>query len=114
LIEHDLFQVLKTRGLSIHGIEQANFHFGNSLAAALEFGSVNYLDADLAWLVQRPGDPQTARRTLRGYLAAYDQALRARLGSDAAAISVWITTLISQEDPFSPSHPSTGGNHGKA
>jgi MerR family transcriptional regulator, light-induced transcriptional regulator len=114
LIEHDLFQVLETSGVSIQGIEQANLHFGNSLSAALEFGSLEFLDADLAWLIQRPGDPRAARRTLRAYLAAYDQALRARLGSRADPISTWISAQIGKEDPFSPSHPSAGGNHGKA
>lgn len=59
----------------------ANSYFGGALAAALEFGSVDYLAADMDWLrfvLTRPGMPF---RTSRAYFMAYAAALREVMSS---------------------------------
>jgi hypothetical protein len=98
LIEHDLFRFVREKRLSIDKIEEATDYFGASLAAALEFGSLEILAADLDWVTHRLGGPQTAQQILSRYLAAYDLAVRSRLGPEGAAISAWISTLVSNDN----------------
>ena len=59
----------------------ANSYFGGTLAAALEFGNVGYMAADMEWirfLLAKPGLPF---RTPRAYIMAYAKAVREVMGS---------------------------------
>ena len=68
----------------------ANRFLGAALAAALDFGKVKYLEADIEWvrvLLQSQGFPEAG---LRAYLLAYAHGVRRALGGEAGEIAGWL------------------------
>ncbi len=80
-IEPAVLRAVASRGDTSADLTIANSYFGGALAAALEFGNVGYLAADMEWihfLLTKPGLPF---RTARAYIVAYARAVRAVMGS---------------------------------
>lgn len=80
-IEAALLRAVAGQGDAAVDLTIANSYFGGALAAALEFGNVDYLAADMEWLrfvLTRPGMPF---RTSRAYFMAYAAAMREVMGS---------------------------------
>jgi methanogenic corrinoid protein MtbC1 len=68
----------------------ANRFLGLALGAALDFGDVKYLEADIEWvrvLLRGRGFPEAG---LRAYLFAYAHGVRRVLGGEAGAIAGWL------------------------
>jgi DNA-binding transcriptional MerR regulator len=78
-------------------LEIANSHFGTALEAALELGSISYLDADLAWARALLGNQGLPPPALPAYLRAQARALRAALGKSAAPIADWLEGYASRQ-----------------
>ncbi len=80
-IEAVLLRAIAAQGDAAVDLTIANSYFGGALAAALEFGNVTYLAADMEWihfLLAKPGLPFQTRRA---YFTAYAGALRQAMGS---------------------------------
>jgi methanogenic corrinoid protein MtbC1 len=68
----------------------ANRFLGAGLGAALDFGNVRYLEADIEWvrvLLRGQGFPEAG---LRGYLLAYAHGVRRVLRGEAGEIAGWL------------------------
>lgn len=77
-------------------LDVANSEFGAALEAAMELGSISYLEADLTWvraLLENQGLPPVA---LPAYLRAHAKALRGALGQSAASVADWLEGYASQ------------------
>lgn len=85
-IEPALLRAVASQG-DTSDLTIANSYFGGALAAALEFGNVGYLAADMEWirlLLTKPGLPF---RTPRAYVVAYARAVREVMGSSGSEIA---------------------------
>ncbi len=65
----------------------ANSYFGGALAAALEFGSVSYLSADMEWIRFLLTKPRLPFQTPKRYLTAYAAAIRETMGARGSEIA---------------------------
>ena len=65
----------------------ANSYFGGTLAAALEFGNVAFLAADMEWIRFLLTKPHLPFQTPRAYFMAYAAAMREVMGSRGAEIA---------------------------
>lgn len=65
----------------------ANSYFGGALAAALEFGNVTYLAADVEWLHFLLTKPRLPFHGPREYFVAYAAALREVMGSRGSEVA---------------------------
>ncbi len=80
-IEAALLRAVAVQGDAAVDLTLANSYFGGALAAALEFGDLDYLAADTEWirfLLAKPGLPFRAPRV---YFMAYAAASREVMGS---------------------------------
>jgi hypothetical protein len=59
----------------------ANNYFGSALAAALEFGNVSYLAADMEWIRFLLTKPRLPFASPRDYMMAYSAAVRRAMGA---------------------------------
>jgi MerR family transcriptional regulator, light-induced transcriptional regulator len=65
----------------------ANSYFGGALAAALEFGNVGYLAADMEWIRFLLTKPRLPFQSPREYFQAYAAAMREVMGSRGSEIA---------------------------
>jgi len=90
LIETALCEDLQSRGQSIDYLDTANRFLGNTLSAALELGDVNYLSADINWLVNLIVQHGVSVTHLPQFLQAYAQATRSVMGEAGQPIYSWL------------------------
>ncbi len=86
-IEPALLRTVASQADAVVDLTIANSYFGGALAAALEFGNVNYLAADMEWLRFLLIKRSLPFRTPRAYIVAYATAAREVMGSDGSEIA---------------------------
>ena len=86
-IEAALQRSVAGQGDSAVDLTIANSYFGGALAAALEFGSVSYLAADIDWIHFLLAEPQLRFHTAREYFTAYADAMREVMGARGSEIA---------------------------
>ena len=74
----------------------ANDYFGPGLTAALELGSVKYLETDVRWIHAVLAGQGLPAQALRDYLLAYAEGVRKVLGTSAADVTGWIRGYASR------------------
>ncbi len=95
-IEIEVQHTLAGLPIPVEMLEVANSHFGEALEAALELGSISYLDADLTWVRALLVNQGLPVQTLAAYLRAHAKALMQALGKSAAPIADWLEGYASQ------------------
>ena len=80
-IEVALLRAIGSKGDVAVDLTIANSYFGGALAAALEFGNVDYLAADMEWVRFLITKQSLPFRTPRAYFTAYAAAMREVMGS---------------------------------
>ncbi len=95
-IEIEVQHTLAGLPIPVEMLEVAGLHFGPALEAALELGSISYLDADLTWVRALLVNKGLPVQTLTAYLRAHAKALMRALGKSAAPIADWLEGYASQ------------------
>jgi methanogenic corrinoid protein MtbC1 len=90
LIETALCEDLQSRGQTIDYLDTANHFLGNALSAALELGDINYLSADMDWLVNLLIQHRVSVAYLPQFLQAYAQVTRKIMGESSQPIYGWL------------------------
>jgi hypothetical protein len=94
LIETALCEDLQSRGQTFDFLDTANRFLGNALSAALELGDINYLSADMNWLVNLIIQHKISVTYLPQFLQAYSQATRSIMGESSQPIYSWLDLEI--------------------
>jgi hypothetical protein len=81
---------LQSRGQTIDYLDTANHFLGNALSAALELGDINYLSADMDWLVNLLIQHRVSLAYLPQFLQAYAQVTRKIMGESSQPIYSWL------------------------
>jgi len=93
-IEARTLDEVRLHGISAEYIFNANLHFGNELASALELGNVDYLAADLTWLKGLLSRHNVPSQQLNPYLMIYGESLRRILNGHSALFTNWLDAII--------------------
>lgn len=93
-IESALCEDLQSRGQTFDFLDAANHFLGNALSAALELGDINYLSADMNWLVNLIIQHKVSVTYLPQFLQAYSQATRSIMGESSQPICSWLALEI--------------------
>jgi len=96
LIESSLAQRLSEAGMAAPALEIANLHFGKTLVAALELGSVAYVEGDLDWIRNFMASQGVPAQSLRIYLTAFSQEIQERMGRTGEEVVDWLEAYISR------------------
>lgn len=96
LIENQVLAELEKAETPIDNIQEINAHFGVNLAAALEFGDLNFMEGELDWINKLLSSRRIAGQQLTDYLAAYNQGLHAVMGEEGKPITRWIEEIASR------------------
>jgi DNA-binding transcriptional MerR regulator/methylmalonyl-CoA mutase cobalamin-binding subunit len=78
-------------------IAEANFFFGNALLAALEFGDLATLQADLVWVEKLLEKRQMPVESVVVYLEAYSRALDKSIRTVSSPIVDWMKTYCAEK-----------------
>jgi hypothetical protein len=78
-------------------LSQMNHEFGGIIEAALKFGDIHLLAADIQWVEYLLASYRQPREVLIDYLQAYHQAVRIHLGDSASMIAEWLFNLLSNK-----------------
>jgi methanogenic corrinoid protein MtbC1 len=97
LIEKTLFEELQKVDLLTDYITEANYFFGNGLAAALELGDPAFLEADLEWVKRLLTGRRISSERLIFYLATYSHALHKEIGKPSIPITDWIRSYMARD-----------------
>ena len=90
LVEHRVTHLLRDQSISIPNLAEINSFFGDSLAAALALGNIEFMNPDIDWVMSLHHKEIQTTDLLPFYMRAYQQALSEELGADAAPITEWI------------------------
>ena len=90
LVEHRVTHLLRDQSISIPNLAEINSFFGDSLAAVLALGNIEFMNPDIEWVMSLHHKEIQTTDLLPFYMRAYQQALSEELGADAAPITEWI------------------------
>jgi MerR family transcriptional regulator, light-induced transcriptional regulator len=97
LIEMDVWQRLQPAEGWANYLPNINRYLAQYIAAALTLGDLNVLNQDMAWLTGLLGYYYLPATVLPHYIAAYHQAVGARLDERGALLEAWLAQLSSSE-----------------
>jgi DNA-binding transcriptional MerR regulator len=93
VVESQVMELLKTEDLDLEIIEDVNNFFSSRLAAALEFGDLELLRADLEWVHGLLSERHIQPESLSSYFKAYAHSLIKVLGNSSQPITAWIDSF---------------------
>lgn len=90
LIEAHAWNLLKSQGISYEHYTNANLHLSRDIYAALTFGDIAFLGAEIAWAEKLLLNYSMPVEMLQHYLHAYHQAAAEYLTGSAALVVDWL------------------------
>ena len=96
MIEIALMEKLISEGLTNKYMNEVNAYFSAELSAALELGSLSFLEADLEWVKKLLLDRKIPEETLKPYLIAYQQIVSLYMGEPGSVITEWIASYLAK------------------
>ncbi|MCE5257812.1 MAG: MerR family transcriptional regulator [Chloroflexi bacterium] len=97
LVELALSRDLKTHGVSIEYLREANAYFGDWLIAALDLGDLSLLENDIIWLKGLLAGHDASAGQLIPFFSYYSRAIERILGQGGAPIANWLDSYISRQ-----------------
>ncbi|MCA9918606.1 MAG: MerR family transcriptional regulator [Anaerolineales bacterium] len=95
VIESRAWQLLKAAGISYEHYTNANLHLSRDIYAALTFGDIEFLSAEIAWAEKLLLNYSMPTETLRNYLQAYYLAAKEHLEGPAELVVDWLVEVSS-------------------
>ena len=90
LIEARAWNLLKSQGISYEHYTNANLHLSRDIYAALTFGDIEFLGAEIAWAEKLLLNYSMPVEMLQHYLQAYHQAAAEHLAGPAELVVDWL------------------------
>ena len=96
-LESEMWRLMQGKERQTH-LNSTNKEFGNNIVAALTFGDLSFLSANLAWVEGLMANYQvpSPQKLLDIYLKAYYQAAAEVLGEEGALVVSWLAELLDQ------------------
>lgn len=95
LIESDAWRLLQAEGISYEHYTNANLHLSRDIYAALTFGNIAFLGAEIAWAEKLLLNYSMPVEALQHYLQAYHCAAQEHLHGPAALVVDWLSEAAS-------------------
>lgn len=95
VIEARAWELLRLEGISYEHYTNANLHLSRDIYAALTFGDIEFLSAEIAWAEKLLLNYSMPVETLRHYLQAYHQAATEYLEGPAELVVDWLAEVSS-------------------
>jgi hypothetical protein len=92
-LEAQVWNAMQPSGLSYEYLNIAGTHLVNNIAAALAFGDMDFVQADLAWTETLLRNRRLSTESLYHYLRAYRQAASVHLDERDALILEWLARV---------------------
>ena len=102
LIEATAWNILKTQGISYEHYTNANLHLSRDIYAALTFGDITYLSAEIAWVEKLLLNYSMPSEALRLYMTGYHQAARDHLAGPAELVVDWLSEMSKNSALMTP------------
>lgn len=99
-VEMQVIQNMRSSGWPVSFLNEANYHFGNDVYAALTLGSPEWIEADLEWVLQLLSSRNISHDRLQSYLKAYRDAIHHVLDIQGAPVTRWLDTKIYENTPL--------------
>lgn len=93
LIEGDAWSMLKADGMSYEHYTNANLHLSRDIYAALTFGDIEFLSAEIAWAEKLLLNYSMPVAAMRQYLQAYHMAAQEHLHGPAELVVDWLAEV---------------------
>ncbi|MCA9954251.1 MAG: MerR family transcriptional regulator [Ardenticatenaceae bacterium] len=93
LIEGSAWGMLKANGMSYEHYTNANLHLSRDIYAALTFGDIEFLSAEIAWAEKLLLNYSMPVEAMRQYLQAYHQAAQENLTGPAEIVVDWLAEV---------------------
>ncbi len=103
LIESHAWNLLKKRGIPYEHYTNANLHISRDIYAALTFGDIEFLGAEIAWVEKLLLNYSMPVEMLQDYLQAYHQAAKKYLRGPAELVVDWLAEAASNLEQVSVS-----------
>jgi len=94
LIETYAWKLLQAEGLSYEHYANANLHLSRDIYAALTFGDIKFLSAEIAWVEKLLLNYSMPVETLHHYLQAYHKAATEYLVGPAELVVDWLAEVL--------------------
>ncbi len=95
MIEGHAWNLLKADGMSYEHYANANLHLSRDIYAALTFGDIEFLSAEIAWAEKLLLNYSMPVESLHRYLQAYHQSAQNYLGGPAELVVDWLSEVSS-------------------
>ena len=92
-IEARAWELLQTDGLPYEHYTNANLHLSRDIYAALTFGDIEFLSAEIAWVEKLLLNYSMPVEAMRHYLQAYHQAAQECLSGPAELVVDWLAEV---------------------
>jgi DNA-binding transcriptional MerR regulator len=99
LIEAQVWGAMQPSGISSEVLNIAEAYLADNIAAALAFGDMDLMQADLAWVEALLRNRRLPADRLYDYLRVYRQAARAQLDERGAPILEWLGRVSERSGP---------------
>jgi DNA-binding transcriptional MerR regulator len=99
LIEAQVWGAMQSSGISYEVLNIAEAYLANDIAAALAFGDMDLMQADLAWVEALLRNRRLPAERLYDYLRVYRQAARAHLDERGAPLLEWLGRVSERSGP---------------
>lgn len=93
LIEGSAWRLLKVEGMSYEQFTNANLHLSRDIYAALTFGDIEFLSAEIAWAEKLLLNYSMPIDAMRHYLQGYHQAAQEHLTGPAEIVVDWLAEV---------------------
>jgi hypothetical protein len=90
LVENTLNEQLQPFGVNPEYFSTANQFLGNNLVAALQLGSLRFIDSELDWLENLIRVQRLPQQVISAYLGTYARAVETHLGENGRVIVQWL------------------------